>query len=84
MESVWPVILDSYQRFCPTVVEAGENVTLEDYKNALHQMVEKAYLLFTCLVSDETMPNKMHVLFATLAVSVYSSLREVGETTIEL
>ena len=40
--------------------------------------------MFTCLVRDETMPNKMNVLFATLAVSVYSSLREVGETTIEL
>ena len=70
--------------FCPTVVQAGANVTLEDYEDALHQMVEKAYQLFACPVSDETMPNEMNVLFATLAVSVYSSLREVGETTVEL
>ena len=28
--------------FCPTVVQAGANVTLEDYEDALHQMVEKA------------------------------------------
>ena len=69
--------------FCPTVVQSGKNVTLEDYKNALHQVDGKAKL-FTCPVNDETMPNKMSVLFATLAVSVYSSLREVGETTIEL
>ena len=64
-------------------MQAGKNVTLEDYENALHQVDGKAQL-FTCLVSDETMPNKMNVLFATLAVSVYSSPLEVGETTIEL
>ena len=28
--------------FCPTVVQAGANVTLEDYEDALHQMIEKA------------------------------------------
>ena len=43
-----------------------------------------AQQLFICLVSDETMSDKMNVLFATLAVSVYSSQREVGEITIEL
>ena len=42
MESVWSVILDSYQRFCPTVVQSGANVKLEDYEDALHQMIEKA------------------------------------------
>ena len=42
VESVWSVILDSYQRFCPTVVQSGANVTLEDYEDALHQMIEKA------------------------------------------
>ena len=40
--------------------------------------------MFACPVRDETMPKKMNVLFASLAVSVYGSLREVGETTIEL
>ena len=42
VESVWSVILDSYQRFCPTVVQSGANVTLEDYEDALYQMIEKA------------------------------------------
>ena len=65
----------------PNTGAAGENVTLEDYENALHQVDGKA--LLSC-AGDETMPNKMNVLFATLAVSVYSSLREVGATTIEL
>ena len=38
VQSVWSVILDSDQRFCPTLVQAGKNVTLEDYENALHQV----------------------------------------------
>ena len=46
------------------MLQAGANVTLEDYEDALLQMVVKAEQLFTCPVSDETMPNKM---FATLA-----------------
>ena len=33
---------DSYQRFCPTVVQSGANVTLEDCEDDLYQMVEKA------------------------------------------
>ena len=41
VERIWSVILDSYQRFCPTVVQSGANVTLENYENALHQIVEK-------------------------------------------
>ena len=42
VQSVWSVILDSDQRFCPTLVQAGRNVTLEDYENALHQVNGKA------------------------------------------
>ena len=42
VQSVWSVILDSDQRFCPTLVQAGENVTLEDHENALHQVDGKA------------------------------------------
>ena len=51
MESVWYVILDIDQRIRPTVVQAGENVTLEDCEDTLHQVVGKAQQLFTCSVS---------------------------------
>ena len=42
VESVWSVILYSDQRFCPTLVQAGKKITLEDYENALHQVDGKA------------------------------------------
>ena len=51
MDGVWSVILDIDQRIRPTVVQAGENVTLEDCADTLHQVVGKAQQLFTCSVS---------------------------------
>ena len=51
MESVWSVMLDIDLRIRPTVVQAGENVTLEDCEDTLHQVVGKAQQLFTCPVS---------------------------------
>ena len=41
-KSIWSVILDSDQRFCPTLVQAGKKITLEDHENALHQIDGKA------------------------------------------
>ena len=43
---------------CPTVVQVGANVTLEDCEDTLHQVVEKARQLFACLVSDETVRTR--------------------------
>ena len=51
MEGVWYVIQDIDQRIRPTAAQAGANVTLEDCEDTLHQVVEKAQQLFTCLVS---------------------------------
>ena len=51
MEGVWSVILDIDLRIRPTVVQAGENVTLEDCEDTLHQVVGKAQQLLTCTVS---------------------------------
>ena len=42
---------DIYQRICPTVVQVGTNITLEDCEDTLHQVVGKAQQLFTCSVS---------------------------------
>ena len=72
---------DIYQRICPTVVEVGANITLEDCKDTMHQVVGKAQQLFAYLVSDKTVPNKLKVLFATFGYLGYSS-REVGEDTV--
>ena len=54
-------ITDIDQRICPTVVQAGANVTLEECEDTLHQVVEKAQQLFAYPVSDETVPDKMKV-----------------------
>ena len=51
MESVWSVMPDIDLRIRPTVVQAGENVTLEDCEDTLHHVVGKAQQLFTCPVS---------------------------------
>ena len=46
------VIQDIDQRICPTVVQAGVIVTLEDYEDELHHVVGKNQQLFTCPVSE--------------------------------
>ena len=40
-------------------------------------MVRKAQQLFVCLVSDKTMPNKLKVLFATMAISITAHMKLV-------
>jgi len=68
-ESSTGVICDSFessitdidQRICPTVVQAGANVTLEECEDALHQVVGKAQQLFACPVSDKTVPDRTEV-----------------------
>ena len=55
------VIHDIDQRICPTVVQAGAYVTLEDYEDTLHQVVGKNQQLFTCLVSEYA-GNRIRVL----------------------
>ena len=73
MEGVWDrVKADAYgshirdtgqftSEFCPTVVQAGANVTLEYYEDTFHQVVGKAQQLFAYPVNDETVPDKMKV-----------------------
>ena len=46
------VIQDIDQRICPTVVQAGAYVTLEDYEDTLHQVVGKNQQLFACTVNE--------------------------------
>ena len=46
---------------CPTVVQVGANVTLEDCEDTLHQVVGKAQQLFAYPVSDGTVPDKTEV-----------------------
>ena len=58
------VIQDIDQRICPTVVQAGAYVTLEDYEDTLHQVVGKNQQLFNCLVSEYA-GNRIRVLYST-------------------
>ena len=46
------VIQDIDQRICPTVVQAGVYVTLEDFEDTLHQVVGKNQQLFACTVNE--------------------------------
>ena len=50
--NTWSVIQDIDQRICPTVVQAGAYVTLEDYEDTLHQAVGKNQQLFACIVNE--------------------------------
>ena len=59
------------------MVQSGTNITLEDCEDTLHQVVGKAQQLFAYPVSDKTVPNKLKVLFATLAISVTAHMKLV-------
>ena len=46
------VIQEIDQRICPTVVQAGAYVSLEDYEDTVHQVVGKNQQLFACTVNE--------------------------------
>ena len=53
----------------------GHNITLEDCEDTFHQVVGKAQQLFVFPVSDKTVPNKLKVLFATMAISITAHVK---------
>ena len=57
------------------MVQVGTNITLDDCEDTLHEVVGKAQQLFAYLVSDKTVPNKLKVLFATMAISVTAHMK---------